>query len=62
MWQQTYQTTTREVTAEQVWAVLSDINHWHEWDPEISYTKLECEFKTGARFELKPKKGPKVQI
>src|SRR3989338_5247276 len=62
MWRKSYETTTREITAEQIWAVLSDVNHWHEWDDAISYARIAEPFKTGANIELKPKKGPKVHI
>ena len=62
MWQKSYEAKTQEVRAEQVWAVISDINHWHEWDQAIEYAKLSGKFQTGAIFELKPQKGPKVQI
>ena len=52
MWQKSYSIETKEVSREQVWAVLTDINKWNEWDSEIEWTKLEGEVKLNADFFL----------
>lgn len=62
MWQRSYETEVNDVTPEQVWAVWSDINHWHEWDQGIQYAKTIQPFGVGCEFELKPKGGPKVKL
>ena len=42
--------------------MLTDINNWPTWQPDLEYCRLLGKFKRGAFFELKPKKGPKVRI
>ena len=62
MWHKTIAQNTREAGREQVWKVLTDVNHWQEWDPEIEWTELKGELRTGADFMLKPKGGPKTRL
>lgn len=40
-------------TPEQVWAVQADINHWADWQPDISTIKLEGELTAGSVFRWK---------
>lgn len=62
MWSKTYSKRIRGVRAEKVWAVWTDVNQWHTWQPDIEYAKLDGEFKVGNIFKLKPKGGPGVSI
>jgi Polyketide cyclase / dehydrase and lipid transport len=62
MWPQTHSVVTKEVTKEQMWKLLADVNNWHKWDSEIDYAKMEGKFEKGNYFELKPKGAPKVRI
>ncbi len=62
MWESTYTKTFAGVTKESVWALWSDVNHWHEWDKDIEWARMSDAFAAGARFELKPKGGPRVNI
>ncbi len=62
MWQKSFSLTTKEVTKEKIWSVLTDINNWNTWDKDIEWTKLEGEAKLGANFFLKPKGGPKTKL
>jgi len=62
MWHKSFTILTKEVNANQVWTVITDINRWNEWDDEIEFTKLVGEPKFGASFELKPKEGPITQL
>jgi uncharacterized membrane protein len=39
--------------AKKVWAVLTDINNWDKWQPEISKPKLNGELKEQASFVWK---------
>lgn len=36
-----------------VWALLSNIDRWPEWQPDISQSKLESPLAAGARFTWK---------
>jgi uncharacterized protein YndB with AHSA1/START domain len=62
MWSKTYCKKVQGLKAEQVWKVWTDLNHWHTWQSDIEYAKLEGEFKVGNTFLLKPRGGPKVNI
>ncbi len=62
MWSKNYSKTVKGLTAGQVWKVWADVNHWHTWQNDIDYAKLDGEFKVGEKFLLKPKGGPKVNI
>lgn len=62
MWEKSYTTITKRVTAAQMWRLFADVDHWHEWDEGIDYAKLVGEFSKGSHFFMKIKKGPKVKI
>lgn len=38
---------------EKVWAVQADIEHWHEWQPDVSSAKLEGDLAVGTIFRWK---------
>lgn len=40
---------------EKVWAVLTDINRWPEWQPDVSSAKLEGNLTVGTIFRWKAK-------
>lgn len=61
-WQKSYEIEVSGLKPEQVWAVWTDINHWHEWDSDIDYARTDEPFQKGCRFVLKPKGGPKVRL
>lgn len=62
MWEKTYSTTTKAVSAAQMWRLFADVNNWHHWDTQIEYAQLSGEFERGNHFFIKVKKGPKVKI
>lgn len=62
MWSKTYSKRVRDVQAEKVWKVWTDVNQWHTWQPDIEYAKLDGDFKVGNTFKLKPRGGPGVTI
>lgn len=62
MWKKSYSMVTDKVTAEQMWALFSDVNNWHTWDQGIEYARLEGEFEKGSSFLLRPKGGPEVTV
>ncbi len=62
MWKKTYSVLTKEVTKEQIWKLITDIDGWKEWDDTVEYSNILGEFKEGESFILKPKGGPKVRI
>ena len=61
MWQYIYKHTTN-VSAEQLWATIIDIENWNTWDSEIESTKLNGPLEVGTCFMLKPKGGPTVKL
>jgi hypothetical protein len=61
MWQANFKTTT-DVSPEDLYRVLTNLNAWKQWDKGIEYTQLLGEAKTGRAFMLKPKCGPVVKI
>ena len=62
MWSESYSITTKEVTKEQIWKLLADVNHWHTWDQGIEYAKMDGPFEKGNHFLLRPKGGPNVKL
>ena len=62
MWHKSFSTVTQDVTKDQIWTVLSDINHWNDWDKDLEWTELKGEAKPNAEFMLKPKGGPKTRL
>ena len=41
---------TIEAPPERVWAILTDIDRWPEWQPDVSQAKLEGPLASGSRF------------
>ena len=62
MWEKTYSTTTKSVSAAQMWRLFADVNNWHHWDTQIEYAQMTGEFVQGNYFFIQVKKGPKVKI
>ncbi len=58
----TFSTITKEITAKQIWELMTDVNNWKRWDTSVDFSELHGEFKAGTFFTLKPKGGPKVKI
>lgn len=58
----TYSHTTKEITQEQIWKLISNVNNWKNWDKTIENAELHGEFKNGTFFTLRPKGGPNVKI
>ena len=62
MWIKSHSIVTKEVTKEQMWKLMADVNNWHTWDSGIEYATLSGKFEQGNHFMLKPKGGPKTKI
>lgn len=62
MWKRTYTEVFEDVTPEAIWSVWKDVNHWHLWDTDIDYCKLEGPFEVGQILKLKPKGAKEVNI
>jgi hypothetical protein len=62
MWTKSYSIVTKDVTKEQMWKLISDVNNWHTWDKGIDFAKMEGNFEKGNKILLKPMGGPKVSI
>jgi Polyketide cyclase / dehydrase and lipid transport len=42
---------------EKIWAIWTDVEHWAEWDTELSAASLDSAFGLGAVGKLTPKIG-----
>lgn len=62
MWSKSYSVVTKDVTAQQMWKLFADVNHWHTWDTGIEFARMEGRFEKGNFFTLRPKGGPNVKI
>jgi len=62
MWSKSYSIVTKDVTKEQMWKLISDVNNWDTWDDGIEFAKMEGKFEKGNKILLKPKGGPNVNI
>lgn len=49
-------------TQDKIWAFLTDVERWKEWDTELVESSLSEKFDLGAKGELTPKKGPKLKF
>jgi hypothetical protein len=62
MWSASFSLITRRVSAEELFSVLTDLNGWQQWDPEILWTRCEATVGVGTPFLLKPKGGPVTKL
>ncbi len=62
MWRVEYEKTFPGLDVEAVWAAWADVERWPEWDKDLESVRLSGPFQAGARFKLKPKGGPEVDI
>jgi hypothetical protein len=49
-----------KASREIIWKIWTDVENWAIWDTELKESKLETEFKLGAKGSLIPKKGLKA--
>ena len=59
MWS-SHHTIVTDVAKEAIWQIWADVDNWRLWDEAVEACELSGEFKTGARFTLKPVGGPAV--
>jgi hypothetical protein len=62
MWTQSYSQTVKDLSAERVWNVWTDVNQWHTWQDDVEYARLDGEFESGKKFAFRPKGGPNVEL
>jgi uncharacterized protein YndB with AHSA1/START domain len=62
MWSSTYSKRVKDVSADQVWSVWTDVNQWTSWQNDLELARLEHDFKAGTKFLMRPKGGPNVNI
>lgn len=62
MIQKAFTVITTEVSQEQIWKVISDVNHWNTWDNGVEFAELQGKFESNSSFLLRPKGGPKIKI
>ena len=61
MIQKTFLTITKEIRAEQIWKLMTNVDDWKRWDKSITASRLHGQFAAGSFFTLKPKGGPDVK-
>ncbi len=57
MFSRTHSSIVKDVRADQVWSVWSDVNQWHQWQDDIEFARLDAPFEAGSRFKFKPGAG-----
>ena len=62
MWEKEKTIIIKGATIHQLWDTHSDVAHWSKWQKDIEWTKVNGEIKKGAKFTIKPKSGPKVNL
>jgi hypothetical protein len=62
MIQKTFTLTTSEVSQDQIWKVISNVNQWSTWDGGVEFAELQGKFESNSSFLLRPKGGPKIKI
>lgn len=62
MWKEKISLETNEISCEQVYKIISDVNNWNKWDSEIEWTKLDGEVEIWKIWWLKPKGWPKTKM
>ena len=62
MIQKTFTLTTSEVSQDQIWKVISNVNQWSTWDGGVEFAELQGKFESNSSFLLHPKGGPKIKI
>jgi len=62
MIQKTFSLVTTEVSQEQIWKAISNVNQWSRWDAGVEFAELQGKFETNSSFLLHPKGGPKIKI
>jgi hypothetical protein len=62
MWTRTHTTTVTGIDLDTLWRIWSDVNRWHEWQPDLEFARLDGPFAAGSTFQLRPKGGPTVRI
>ncbi len=47
---------------ETIFAIYSDVTHWHTWDPDTQHASLDGPLRPGATGKLTPTKGRTVPM
>lgn len=58
----TYTYTTKEITQNQIWTLMTDVNHWKNWDDTLEKSEMQDPFEAGNFFMIRPTGGPDVKI
>lgn len=61
-WEATHSITVKDLDRRAVWNAWADVDHWHRWDTDIEYARLDGDLREGQTFTLKPRGGPNVKI
>ena len=61
-YEESYSQIVNDITAEQIWAVWSNIDLRPVWDDDTVWAKIDGAFIAGNVFWFKPKGGPKLKM
>jgi hypothetical protein len=53
---------TVSASADAIFRIYQDVNHWHAWDPDTKRATLEGPFAVGSKGRLTPTKGNTVPM
>jgi hypothetical protein len=45
-----------------LYAIWADVAHWHTWDPDTRWARLDGPFKAGSQGKIAPQKGMAVKM
>ncbi|MDR2099474.1 MAG: hypothetical protein LBP40_01435 [Campylobacteraceae bacterium] len=57
-----YTFTTKEVSQDEIWKLVSDVDNWQSWDKSVDESNIEGDFESGNSFLLKPKGAGRIRI
>lgn len=62
MWTKTHSQTVKNLSAQRVWDVWTDVNQWHTWQDDVEHAHIDGPFESGKTFDFRPKGGPNIRI
>ena len=51
-----------KASPDRVWRVWSDVNHWHEWNPDMKESRINGPLKLGATGMIDTRSGGKHDV
>ncbi|EJL68714.1 SRPBCC family protein [Chryseobacterium populi] len=57
-----YSMFTDEVSVDEIWQLVTDVDHWNQWDFNIEYSSMEGNFSVGKSIAIKSRLFPQSGI